>query len=368
VAIARGFLMHCGVYVGNKTREATMADMVFLTDVRGNLARLNVQTGAFQIIGNSGIAFTDIAFAPSGALYGVTADALYTVDSVTARATLLNNTSILVWNSLDIDVNGVGYTASALPFLYQVDLTTGIFTQISSASSQLLVTVILHFTRGDLLLANRFGQIVDVDPSSGAVQGAVTHGVRELYGLVSLGEDRLYGFSQNNRYQIDNETGQATFLYSYGLSSFGPVFGAAYYGNFQTRLDVDFSALEYIASYPDLISAFGAHPNLVQWPRQMTREGWFHGGGTAQDAEVVVTVGDQGLLEAIVVDRDRAQKHVQRARIVPLSAGRPSVAEVAREVGASRPSAWRWQRRFAEEGVEGLLRDKTRPPGTAPLP
>ena len=27
---------------------------------------------------------------------------------------------------------------------------------------------------------------------------------------------------------------------------------------------------------------------------------------------------------------------------------------------------WRWQRRFGEEGVEGLLHDKTRPPGTPP--
>src|SRR5207248_4932372 len=29
---------------------------------------------------------------------------------------------------------------------------------------------------------------------------------------------------------------------------------------------------------------------------------------------------------------------------------------------------WRWQRRYAEEGVDGLLHDKTRPPGTAPVP
>jgi transposase len=28
---------------------------------------------------------------------------------------------------------------------------------------------------------------------------------------------------------------------------------------------------------------------------------------------------------------------------------------------------WRWQQRFAEDGVEGLLRDKTRKPGTAPV-
>ena len=28
---------------------------------------------------------------------------------------------------------------------------------------------------------------------------------------------------------------------------------------------------------------------------------------------------------------------------------------------------WRWQQRFAESGIDGLLRDKTRKPGKAPI-
>jgi transposase len=39
---------------------------------------------------------------------------------------------------------------------------------------------------------------------------------------------------------------------------------------------------------------------------------------------------------------------------------------VARRAGISRPAVWRWQLRFAEAGVDGLLRDKTRKPGKAP--
>src|SRR3546814_4933360 len=35
--------------------------------------------------------------------------------------------------------------------------------------------------------------------------------------------------------------------------------------------------------------------------------------------------------------------------------------------GKSKTCVWRWQARFMDEGVDGLLRDKTRPPGTAPL-
>jgi len=33
----------------------------------------------------------------------------------------------------------------------------------------------------------------------------------------------------------------------------------------------------------------------------------------------------------------------------------------------SRPAVWRWQRRYAEAGVAGLLRDKTRAPGKKPV-
>jgi transposase len=61
-------------------------------------------------------------------------------------------------------------------------------------------------------------------------------------------------------------------------------------------------------------------------------------------------------------------KHVQRAKIVLLSAARLPVLEIAKRVGISRPMVWRWQQRFAEEGIEGLLRDKTRPPGIPPVP
>ena len=68
-----------------------------------------------------------------------------------------------------------------------------------------------------------------------------------------------------------------------------------------------------------------------------------------------------------MADRNRPQEHVARARLVLLSADRLDVAAIARRAGISRPAVWRWQRRYAEAGVDGLLRDKTRKPGKAPL-
>ena len=86
----------------------------------------------------------------------------------------------------------------------------------------------------------------------------------------------------------------------------------------------------------------------------------------AQTVCVIPSAADLARLSAIVADRGRPLKHIQRARIVLLSAERLCVLDVAQQAGVSRPAVWRWQQRYAEEGVEGLLRDKTRPPGKPP--
>src|SRR3954451_11379444 len=88
----------------------------------------------------------------------------------------------------------------------------------------------------------------------------------------------------------------------------------------------------------------------------------------AETSSILLNAGDRERLTALVADRNRLHKHVQRARIILCSDERLPVLEVARRVGVSRPAVWRWQQRFAEEGVQGLLRDKTRPPGKPPVP
>ena len=87
----------------------------------------------------------------------------------------------------------------------------------------------------------------------------------------------------------------------------------------------------------------------------------------AQTVCVIVSPSDRARLEAIASDRNRPQKHVERARVVLASMARDPVQLVATQLGVSRPMIWRWQRRFAEAGVDGLLRDKTRKPGKPPI-
>ena len=72
-------------------------------------------------------------------------------------------------------------------------------------------------------------------------------------------------------------------------------------------------------------------------------------------------------LLALVRDRNAPQKHVWRAEIVLLSAGGAGTNAIMRQTGKSKTCVWRWQERFATEGFEGLLRDKTRPSRIKPL-
>src|SRR6201993_597498 len=90
-------------------------------------------------------------------------------------------------------------------------------------------------------------------------------------------------------------------------------------------------------------------------------------GAMAQQVCVVLSAAEREQLAAIAADRNRPRKHVERARIVLALADRHAAHRVAQSVGVSRPTVWRWQQRFAESGVEGLLRDKTRKPGKAPI-
>ena len=83
---------------------------------------------------------------------------------------------------------------------------------------------------------------------------------------------------------------------------------------------------------------------------------------------VNVTPVDRRRLEAIVADRCTPQKHVWRAQIILATADGCGTAEIMRRSGKAKPVVWRWQARFMEEGVDGLLHDKTRKPGKPPLP
>ena len=86
------------------------------------------------------------------------------------------------------------------------------------------------------------------------------------------------------------------------------------------------------------------------------------------DISLYVNTADRERLEALVGDRNTAAKVVWRVQIVLATADGHGTNEIMRRTGKSKPCVWRWQERYMDEGVAGLLRDKTRPSRIDPLP
>jgi transposase len=83
---------------------------------------------------------------------------------------------------------------------------------------------------------------------------------------------------------------------------------------------------------------------------------------------IVLCAKDRAELERIVADGNERQKIVKRARIVLMTAQGLGVTAVMRAVGVSKTTVWRWQEYFAEAGVNGLVKGRSKPPGRKPIP
>jgi transposase len=80
-----------------------------------------------------------------------------------------------------------------------------------------------------------------------------------------------------------------------------------------------------------------------------------------------VMASDKTRIEGIVAARGSPQKYVWRARIILLTDQGLETLAIMATTGKSKTCVWGWQERFMAKGVDGLLRDKTLPPGTLPL-
>ena len=83
---------------------------------------------------------------------------------------------------------------------------------------------------------------------------------------------------------------------------------------------------------------------------------------------ISVSVADRERLERLVRDRNTPQKVVWRARIVLLASDGLRAGAIVAAVGKSLLTVRRWRRRYVVKGVDGLLKDATRPSRVKPLP
>jgi transposase len=62
-----------------------------------------------------------------------------------------------------------------------------------------------------------------------------------------------------------------------------------------------------------------------------------------------------------------AHRSILEAKVVLATGDGLGTAQIMRTAGVSKTSVWRWQERFVAEGVDGVLRDNTRPARVAKL-
>jgi transposase len=83
--------------------------------------------------------------------------------------------------------------------------------------------------------------------------------------------------------------------------------------------------------------------------------------------QIGISAADRERLERLVRDRNTPQKVVWRARIVLLASDGLTAEGIAAAVNKSLLTVRRWRRRFVAKGMDGLLKDATRPSRVKPL-
>jgi hypothetical protein len=205
---------------------------MYVDDSAGNLGTVDVTTGAVVIIGNMGAPMTDIAFDPSGNLFGLSFGAFYSINPTTAAATLIGNHSVPGGNALVFGSDGTLYSAGASSTsLYTIDPVTGASTPVGNMGAASAGD--LAFNGGNFYLASSSNQLVQVNPTTGAGTVIGSFGVGSVFGLATGDNGVLYAVAGTTVYTVNTATGAATNPVAYGGSGLGQAFGESFIADAQ---------------------------------------------------------------------------------------------------------------------------------------
>lgn len=202
---------------------------LWIDDAFGNLGVVDVLTGAVTLIGNMGVSMTDIAFDPTGKLYGISFGSLYSIDTSTAASTLIGNLGTNL-NSLVFSSTGTLYAANNR--LYSVDVSSGAATSIGNGGQAYSSSGDLAFVGGNLYLSSTSpssDSLIRLDTSSGAGSFVGGIGVRNVFGLATDNNIDLYGVAGTGIYGVNTATGAGTLRVNFGGQGLGAANGTAFF-------------------------------------------------------------------------------------------------------------------------------------------
>lgn len=228
-------LLFGAIVLGLAVQDAAAKPLIYVSTGWHELGTIDLTTKEMKVIGHTtagsqNLAFTDIAFAPNGKLYGVTFSHLYVVDPTTGKSTLVGALGVNGANALEIGADGIAYMARYNSRqLYEIDLFTGAASDLGRTGYK--SSGDLAFYDGELYLTSTTEKLVKID--LGTVTGSKVgyHGKDDLFGLVGT-EDGLYGLgygSNSNLFKFNHYTGKATWQFGTGPAFMNDVFGATYW-------------------------------------------------------------------------------------------------------------------------------------------
>ena len=207
---------------------AQAAPVLYVHDSSGKLGTVDVASGAVSLIGNMGVVMTDIAFDPSGNLFGLSFTRLYTINPATAAASLIGVHGIPGGNALVFGTDGTLYGAGASTnSLFAINRATGASSNLGNIG---------FFSGGDLafkdskLYLATSNQLVRVDltaNASGTVVGPF--GFSNVFGLATAENGILYGISGTQVFSVNTVTGAGTLVSNFGGKGLGTSYGSSFF-------------------------------------------------------------------------------------------------------------------------------------------
>jgi hypothetical protein len=257
-------LLSLALFATLASASAVAAPIMHIHDAAGQLATLDVATGAVDVIGtmaapgDAAVIMTDIAFSPAGVLYGITADAfngnhnLYTINTTTAAATLVGDlavggvTGLTTLNALVFSSAGILYSAGFdNTHLYAINPANGDATDLGpiglggdgpGGNGSWESAGDLAFKDGNLYLASQNDAaqnpsnlilITLPDPEGSSLVGPFD--INNVFGLATGENNVMYGVAGTTVYDVDVTNADTSNAKAFSGDPFGQVFGESFF-------------------------------------------------------------------------------------------------------------------------------------------
>jgi hypothetical protein len=240
---------------------AVAAPILYIDDASGVLGKVDVQTGATTVVGSTGQFLTDIAFDPTGHLFGITFTGLFSIDRATAAATFIGSLGIPGANALVFGADGTLYAAGSTTSLYRVNTSTGGASVLGNIGFSSAGDLAFH--DGQLYLSSTTNQLIRIDPSTFAGSAVGNLGFSSVFGLANGDDNVLYGVAGTQIFSVNTATGAGTLSTNYAGNGLGQANGTSFFREATVGVRDDASTCGLLALASGIVFVMHRRKNML---------------------------------------------------------------------------------------------------------